>query len=1031
MFMERYNHANTHPTATPPPTPTGTPLNPVYVPLDYGTIQDAIDASNHGDTIVALPGIYRENIRFKGKNIVLRSIDPGNEDYVNGTIIDGGHYDAVVTFSGDEDWSCELSGFTIRHGKESTGGGINGNRTDATIQYNIIQYNETKEADYIEQGGGICDCNGYIYRNIIRHNSAIQYGGGLSGCNGLIYCNRITHNETTFEDPYSPLGGKGGGLWGCQGDIIGNTISYNSSKYQGGGLSFCNGLINNNIISNNSALMYCDIGSKGICGSGGGMYDCNGIIHNNVIYLNAAVGGHGLCSCDGCILNNIIWGEDNSERQMLTGSIPHYCCLSNPEDGEGGEGNIFLDPLFTDPPEGDFHLRNDSPCIDQGNPNPDYNDSCLPPGKNTGRGDMGAYGGEDNCIWNPGPFPLPCKTPLPTPSPSPTPTPGNVIKVPEEYSTIQSAIDAASNGDEILVYPGIYGGSINICGKNILLKAKVPYNCHKKQCCIIDGGSSFPCIVFQGDEQEDCIITGFVIQNGYNQNGGGITGNYTKATIQNNLIQNNTAEDYGGGLYQCSGLIQNNLIIGNSATSGGGLYECPGKIYNNTFYKNTAGIGAAIRGPVGEVINCIIWENDATDSYGNQVDLYTWEDRPIFCLIQDWESEENGIFMDDPLLVDPENGNYELSDNSPCIDHGFPGWQYEDANLPPGKGFPRGDLGAFGGPGNSGWEIAPAITALAELKSQGDVWIAVNNGIPPFEQPSRWGWLGFRYDPANNWLPLCGNAKGWGASDLIQVTEYGDAWVSINYGDEMGKPVRWGWLGFRYDEKNGFHGWYPLSGDVDNDGDNDLIQVTEYGDAWVALSSETTYEEPKRWAWLGYRFSRGSQGTHGALPLAGDANGDGLCDLVQVTEYGDAWVALSSTESVYTPAERWAWLGFHYSPFDGWYPLCSDVNGDGKDDLVQITPTGDPWVSLSQGTYYASPARWGWLGVYYQEAEGYYPLTGDVNGDGKADLIQINPAGESWVSLSLGDGFEPFEDWGAPDFIFSRENNRLPLFIGY
>jgi len=330
----------------------------------FRKIQEGIDAASDGDTVIVVPATYVENTHFKGKNIVLTSLYPPDPDIVTSTIIDGNQAGSVVTFSGTEDETCVLSGFTIEHGESSNGGGICGgdheNRTRAAIRNNVITNNEGYE-DY--PGAGLVYCDGLIEKNVITGNSGSYAGGGLAYCNGTIAANTITENSAE----------SGGGLYSCDGLIRSNVISEN----YGGGLTYCNGIIQNNIISNNSA------------GNGGGLHECNGTIVNNTVVGNSAEwGGGGLCGCEGLILNCIIYGNTaNSGDQLWGSSEPTYSCIQR--WAGGGEGNISCCPYFVDGANGDYHLKTYSPCIDAGDPSSDFSKEPQP---NGGRINMGAYG---------------------------------------------------------------------------------------------------------------------------------------------------------------------------------------------------------------------------------------------------------------------------------------------------------------------------------------------------------------------------------------------------------------------------------------------------------------------------------------------------------------------------------------------------------------------------------------------------------------------------------------------------------------
>ena len=169
----------------------------LHVPGEYPTIQDAIGAANHGDTVLVAPDTYVENINFLGKNITLASIKPTDPNIVARTIIDGNTSGSVVTFNGTESPECILRGFTITGGRQVSGGGIYGNRTMATIEHNLIIGNTaTGGTNWEGKGGGIYACDGIIRNNIIADNLALYHGGGIYALDGIIKNNLIIKTFT-------------------------------------------------------------------------------------------------------------------------------------------------------------------------------------------------------------------------------------------------------------------------------------------------------------------------------------------------------------------------------------------------------------------------------------------------------------------------------------------------------------------------------------------------------------------------------------------------------------------------------------------------------------------------------------------------------------------------------------------------------------------------------------------------------------------------------------------------------------------
>jgi hypothetical protein len=249
--------------------------------------------------------------------------------------------------------------------------------------------------------------------------------------------------------------------------------------------------------------------------------------------------------------------------------------------GTNGGGNIDIAPLLT--PDG--HLPFWSPCIDKGDPNfiidPNYptdvdgEDRLM-----SGRVDIGADEFEDTDgdglpdFWEQMFF---GDSNIADPNGDPdgdgivnlyeyklfssqpnTPP----LTVPVQYPSIQAGIDAASDGDTVLVAAGTYTGTGNknliFGGKAVILNAP-----DGPATTIIDCESSgrafnFSSYGWNSGETPATAVVGFTLTNGYAyavnpdsalNRGGAILCLNSSPQIRNCMIINNSANDVGGGIY--------------------------------------------------------------------------------------------------------------------------------------------------------------------------------------------------------------------------------------------------------------------------------------------------------------------------------------------------------------------------------------------------------------------------------------------------------------------------------------------------
>ena len=188
----------------------------------------------------------------------------------------------------------------------------------------------------------------------------------------------------------------------------------------------------------------------------------------------------------------------------------------------------------------------------------------------------------------------------------------STLSVPSNtYPTIQSALNAAADGDTIVVAPGTYYENVDFLGKAVTLESS-----GGPSVTTIDGSGSGTVVSFHHAEGRGSVLTGFTVQNGNadaqatapgTYEGGGIYISNASPTIERNVIQNNRSCTNGAGIEASfsSALIESNTITGNQASAdgcGGGIdgggIEIGGngqtQLIGNTISNNSAPSGGGV-----------------------------------------------------------------------------------------------------------------------------------------------------------------------------------------------------------------------------------------------------------------------------------------------------------------------------------------------------------------------------------------------------------------------------------------------------
>ena len=687
------------------------------LPADFNNIQAAIESAGHGDVIIVNPGTYtgegNRDIDFLGKAITVRSMN--------------GPETCIINCEGTESESHR--GFYFHSGEGP----------DSVLS-------------------GLTITNGYAPKR--------QIGKYIRMLGGAIYCDYSSPVITNCIFRENISGWKGGAIMsaGSKPKII-NCLFQNNVAQWGGGLH-----------------------TSAVYGSSQGPIMTNCTFVDN--FANNHIGGGGVyCDSTGktTLTNCILWGNTSQgggvyEAQVhLPNPVISYCCI---------EGSFGSDPLLA--PDG-YHLLAGSPCIDAGDPSyiaePDEKDLDGKPRVIGGRIDMGAYeyqprilyvdddttGKNDGSSWADAYNYLQdalsaawrgdeirVAQGIYTPNSNSTEPDGsgdreatfqliNGVKIQggcagagtpdpnaRDIELYETTLSGDLNGDD--------NGSDNISENSY----RVVTGSSTDATAVLDG---FTVTASCGERPDKCgglfnlsgsptVTNCTFIDNWalYGHSGNGMFNRYSSPTMtnctfdgsdRNNALLNEISSltvtncifikndwcgiiSFGGSLQITNCLFSDNRwaifidycdpIIKNCTFSG-----------NNKVIEYDGGASAALT-------NCIVWKNADADSFYAETVNYS-------CLQGTWD-EGQGNITENPLFLDPDNGDYHPLEDSPCIDTGDPNYvtgpNETDLDGNPRVMGGRIDMGAYEAPIPA---KARCVSRTINLASQGK-WITCYIWLP-------------------------------------------------------------------------------------------------------------------------------------------------------------------------------------------------------------------------------------------------------------------------------------------------------------
>ncbi|MFC1461167.1 right-handed parallel beta-helix repeat-containing protein [Verrucomicrobiota bacterium] len=577
-------------------------------------------------------------------------------------------------------------------------------------------------------------------------------------------------------------------------------------------------------------------------------------------------------------------------------------------------------------------------------------------------------------------------------------------------TNIHDAVDAASDGDTVLITNGTYA----ITNQISISKGITVRSVNGSEKTVVENVFEVTLATLINDyrvfylDHSNVVVDGFEIRKGEAANsGGGVYIGTNGGTVKNCTIISNSAH-YGGGIYcKPGGVVQNCIISYNSAGSARGGVSCDGGVIQNCTISDNSGYhlagGVYVLGG-GTVENCTISANFAEEGGG----VYCYQSTVRNCIIKrnastygkgcgaylgsvgillnctivsNWTtsgSDGGGVYVSTNLSAKIQNtiiwGN--LADNG--------------ANIYPTAGVDvtYSCIGDTVMPGTGNVTNDPMfVDAGSDFRlQQGSPCIDTgsNDGAPVFD-------LEF------NTRPLDGNGDGTAGVDM-GAYEYTTNRVSA--------PTDVSASDGAYTSKVRVT-WTAVSGatayEVWRHTENDYFSATRIAEQVTA----TTYDDESGsrgqvyYYWvkaLTSEFSDPDTGYSGTM-VTRDFDGDGKTDVAVYHEATGYWfIKLSSTFTLSS-----AKFG---EP--GYEPVPADYDGDGITDIAVYQEASGYWYILLSGS--------GAISSFQLGAFELGPVPGDYEGKGLTDPGVYHEPSGYWYIFNSSSASLSYTKWGETGY---------------